>query len=588
MLRPKQQRDQQRDRDAREPELSEAFVRRRLREPGKHDLDQAEIDALGRMVGGPLQGASAACVPGHRPVPVASYHAGSVAAGPLPLPNAFEVTPFGVAVFVAAGLVFSFRRAWLLALLPACAVLQSPAAVVIGVGDARLGITPFNLLVAFCGLAMLFTLRATSPRHIAGLLLSPDRRLWTLFLLLATVTAWLLPLVFAGVPVHPLFAKGDVAMDPVPNQLSISHVAQSVNSIALLVVLGWAGTMNTARATRLIWNGLLAALVLSTLVSFYHRGALLGHYPLAADLWGSNPSYNQFFTSKYGPDYGRASLPFTEPSYASVWFAAMASSALAMAIVGTGSRASRLACLGAATLALAALSNTLGTSGVAAFILALPVVLLMAYFVRRASGRRYGSAPVWLVAATVIGAVIVCYVDYRHWRLEALAPVRAAIDFTQLKIAWAPSGPRVWSTRRALAIVIETFGFGVGPGSTRTSSYLIALLANMGIAGTGLFLLALLRQLRWLWSAAIRRDDVAAGLFAGTVACTIGVFGGIPDQNWPILWMFLIGGTVAATTLARDEELRRRGQPLQDLGGDGSRVELALNQQPTAGAHRIA
>jgi hypothetical protein len=480
----------------------------------------------------------------------------------------FEITPFGLAIIVAATGALALRCEGLLFLLPVCAVLQAPAAFIVELSGTRLGITPYNVGIAFCGLALLTSMRRGVPRQIVAILWRPEYRLWSVFLLAAAAAAWILPIVFDGVPVHPLLAKSEVAADPVPNHFSLSHVAQSINSLGLLVALAWAALRaEQANAARALCAGLVAALVISASVSFYHRGALMGAYPLAVELWGSNPSYNQHFTSSYGPAYGRASLPFIEPSYASVWFAAAAAGTLAAALAAHDRLAPRAALGAACVLACAALMNTMGTSGLAAFVLALPVILTLAWFALRAAGS-HSVVPVAALGCAAVGTALFLLCDYKWWQLSALEPIRAAIDFTLLKIEWAPMGPRFWSTQRALAIAIETFGLGVGPGSTRASSYLVGLMANLGVIGTGLFLLALVVQLRRLGCLALRGAGESAALFGATVAVIIGAFGGVSDQNWPVLWMLLLTGALVTRRSAL-----LGVEPAQHLPGDGRRIE---------------
>lgn len=488
-----------------------------------------------------------------------------------PLRPFVEITPFGALILAAATLLLLVQRTWLLALLPVCAVLQAPAAIILGSVETRVGITPFNVVVAACAVALLSTLHERGVKAVAGRIgPGTPHGLWATFFMLAAIAAWVMPLVFDGLPVHPLLAKGDVAVEPLPNHLSMSHVAQSINSIGLLVIIAWAASFDDSRETaRLMCRGALIALAVSACTTFYHRGALAGWYELAAETWGSNPSYNQFFTSKYGPEYGRASLPFVEPSYASVWYAVMTVGFIALAAFPTSTRNQRAIAVLGIGVASFALVNTLGTSGMAAVLLTLPVLLLLI-----ALAWRNKPLTGLLLVATICGAAICAgffvFFDYLYLSLDIMAPVRAAIDFTWLKISWTPFGPRAWSTQRALSIAIETLGLGAGPGSTRASSYLVSLLANMGALGTGLFLLALLRQLRWLTVGALHGDTLSGALCSATLAAVIGAFGGIPDQNWPVFWMVLIAGSLQAAPQNRSSfnatGLRAESVPQSPMG----------------------
>ena len=53
----------------------------------------------------------------------------------------------------------------------------------------------------------------------------------------------------------------------------------------------------------------------------------------------------------------------------------------------------------------------------------------------------------------------------------------------------------LWNSQ-ALAVFFATYGLGAGVGSVRASSFLIALLANVGVIGTALYAMFLLSALR--------------------------------------------------------------------------------------------
>lgn len=455
------------------------------------------------------------------------------------------VTELGALLIMAGLLLLWFRPPWLLALLVVSSVLQAPAVITVAFGVERHGVTPFNMVTLLLGVHLIPAWMNYRKRRDGG---SGQRSLlfaaWAIFLAYSVLGAISLPIIFDGVPVHPLLKKSDIESVAVPNHFSISHVAQAVNGLGLLVILAYVYVLaEPKRSLKIITCGFVGAFAISLLLGAYQRGSIIGLFSLDLEFWASNPTYNQSFHDPlHGPYFGRAALPFIEPSYASVWFSSCAAAAFAAAVYTRSRYWPRWLLL--ATAATAGLANTVGTTGFAA--LGLFVLSLIAYhwcYGRQRSTRRTNLI-LGVTAAGVAGGALFVTVDYLQLRLGWMEPVRATLGFTLAKIEALPESPRAWSTARAFAIVAETYGLGVGAGSTRASSYVVSLLANTGVVGFALFVYALIQLLK---AAVPPRSTLDIAIVAAIITCCIGVFSGIPDQSWPVFWMFILLGIAAVS-----------------------------------------
>lgn len=140
--------------------------------------------------------------------------------------------------------------------------------------------------------------------------------------------------------------------------------------------------------------------------------------------------------------------------------------------------------LALASLALVVLSTS--SAGLAGT----PPVVLILYataVLRRGihTSRPYSSAAVLCAPLLVVAVFLAAQLDD-----EALKPVRDYIDELIFKKATSGSGmERASYNSFAMQNFFDSFGLGVGLGTARTSSFAVALLANVGLAGTILYLL---------------------------------------------------------------------------------------------------
>jgi hypothetical protein len=289
---------------------------------------------------------------------------------------------------------------------------------------------------------------------------------------------------------------------------------------------------------RMVW-GALAALALVLGVGLYERLAWTLDWPTAVAFWLNNPGYALLGGQVTAGDLMRVSSPFSEPSYTSSYLATTTLGLMAVAAFG---RRTRWA-LALGVLSALGLFNTLGSTGwAAAGLAALAIVFWMgarASVLDDNNHIRAREAWIWLVLSAVLVATL--------WAAQSTR-YSQDIDKTLNELLLNKAQPgnqeeRAVTNVRAMEIVQETHGLGVGMGSNRASSFYASLLSNTGVPGALLFA-AMLGTLLWRYFRSPRLTD--AQLFVGVslFTATIAMGQGIPDLNLPMYWGFIFLGFV--------------------------------------------
>lgn len=468
-----------------------------------------------------------------------------------------SVTAFGGLFLPLALFITLFRRAWLLPLLCVAAVMQSPSVADVSVDGTTLGITPFFAVSLFVAFDLL---RRVARQRGLELGEGPARRLvllWFAYGAYALVATLVLPWVFEGTPVHSPMDKAGAHASLVPLAFSSSHLAQLANLGFVLVALAW--LVQQADDERLQHRMLVSvafALLVATAVGLQQRLAWNGLLPMWAEFWASNPTYAQNYRSFAGP-VPRVSWPFVEASYASAWYAAVLGGFLVLFLASLR----RHAALGLAIVAAVALANSLGATG----LLAVTAFLVLTLGVASVLAVRYRSLRGVLVYQTALGAlvaaclVLAAYLVLRHYGLLGTV-VSAGDQWLQgpARTLWGDLRPH--ADRHALSLLVSSHGLGVGMGSNRGSSFFIAMLGSVGLPGTMIFIAAVVYQFRLLGARLPFAANNPSLFFLGAgISGLLAVGISIPDQNWPALWVLLLGGVVCATT-------RRPALGLNQLG----------------------
>ncbi len=451
------------------------------------------------------------------------------------------LTLFGtVFVPVLIGILL-FARAWLPALMVVAVVLQAASVVNVdlalwlgpGAGLGVYGITPYNAVALCMGvllLGRLVTVGVAVPVQVRG-----AAAWFVAYAVVAALGAVLLPRVFAGTPVHDMLALYGMSQPPVPVKWSLSNLVQAANlgvhAVVLLYVLQCAHEPGFGR--RMV-VGVVAALVLVLLVGSYERLAWLMGWPSAMGFWLNNPGYALLGGQLSMRDILRVATPFSEPSYTSSFLATTTLGLMAVAAFGQRTRWA----LGLGVLSALGLFNTLGSTGwAAAGLAALAMVFWMgarASVLDEDNHIRPREAWIWLVLSAVLVATL--------WTAQSTR-YSQDIDKTLNELLLNTSQPGNQDERdktnvRALEIVQETKGLGVGMGSHRASSFVASLVSNTGVLGALLFC-SMLASLLWRYFKTPRLTDIQ--LFAGVslATATLAMSLGIPDLNLPMYWGFI-------------------------------------------------
>jgi hypothetical protein len=517
-----------------------------------------------------------------------------------------HLTGVGALLLVLAGLFLLLRPAWLVPLLIVCAVMQAPAAVIISIGEqpSVFGLSPW-LLVTVAIMVHLTWLLITTRRSDLGN--DKTQRLlligWSAYVVLAVLSAFILPWAFDGALVYWLGNRSSVQAGLVPLHLSITNFVQAVNlTLNGLLLLYLARVARLDGYCRRVAAGFAASVVVSVLLLLYQRG--MYGYGFPALTWfvdSLNPSYVQ--TAYFGGlSVRRLSWPFTEPSYASVWFGGIYVAGLAVLLL-----TKRVLVGGACMLAgTVGLFTAYGMSGLSsAIIMTLftgGVALRKHIILAQGPGFRWRSLP-W--KRFMVGG---CLFVATAWISLEVSGLHSPLEIWEKLVLPRLYGKGISGTERSLSnwqavgLVRDTWGMGVGLGSHRASSYLLSLLSNIGVVLTVGFL-ALIGYQAWLVFSRWKSSTLGIFLLYGGVAVFLGATLGIPDLNWPGWWIWVLctfalgsmpppherflqddpcnhGGQVGATNnaLARAQAIARRHPGPRECGLS----DALLNERHTA------
>ena len=415
--------------------------------------------------------------------------------------------------------------------LQATAVVNVPLGSAGGQGVAAYGVSPYMVMALVAGLVWLWRLgqsrRLLLPQHLRwplGLLLA--------YLGVAALGAWLLPMWFEGMPVN-LLVEMDAINKLTPLRATLSNLVQTLNLVVHVVVLLFLlQAMQRPDGPSGIKAGVVGALVLVLAVGFYEQWAQFNGTPSLTPHLANNQGYSQAPVAEKALWY-RIGLPFTEPSYASTYLAATTVGLWAVAFLGRGWWWAWLA----AILSTLGLLNSLGSTGLAATGVAMVALGLwvLGQALRPSTGwsRRLRGA--------ALGALLLLASTWgmHLYTKSAMKPkVDAIVERLIVSKAKLQDGVRELSNKRALEIVQETYGLGVGLGSNRASSFFASLVSNTGVLGAALFC-AMLLSLLWRYVRAPALTDMQIFVAVALPTATLAMGLGIPDLNLPMYWGFI-------------------------------------------------
>lgn len=385
-------------------------------------------------------------------------------------------------IFAVVGLLAMFRsRVASFGVLAVGSLFAAASAISLGPANITPGHFTLGLFVGA------IVLRPNGVHNMIEALRPP--RLGFLLLLLtawSVLTAVLLPRLFQGlVYVIPLSTDALVYV-PEPLRPASSNINQSIYFIAnVLVFSGVVALCRTEEMMRRAVYVLLVACLINVAIAVVDSISYSVGMPQLLDFM-RNADYGQAYEHVVA---GMKRLTGSYPEASA--FAGVGTGLFAFALrLWRGGVYPKLSGLAAATMLIAVLL-AFSTTGYLALGLYLALIYSRALLgadghmpknrealVRR--GVLIGMGPLAAVAVGVIVAI----------RPDLLDPVREVFDSSiATKLSSESGQERMEWNMSGLANFFETFGLGVGLGSVRVSSFLIGMLANVGVIGTILFIM---------------------------------------------------------------------------------------------------
>ncbi|UCI29359.1 hypothetical protein [Mesorhizobium sp. B4-1-4] len=303
------------------------------------------------------------------------------------------------------------------------------------------------------------------------------RPVWILASLMfyAIIGAWLFPRFFAGQTAVFVQSKirgtvVEASLAPVSGNISQTgyFILGGLTTIALCTLLLHADRLDQIRRGFFLWCGLHAAM---GIVDFVGKNAGVGD--VLAPIRTANYA---IISDAYEAGFARITGPFSEASS----FAAASLACLAFCYTYWRRTKSPLAQWLSGILLFLTILSTSSTAYVGLTLLCIPVALSMSASVLRGKVER---AEILIAVLMAIGAAAI--MGFCLYRADALDPFVRLINSTIINKADSASGhERTYWNLKSLQSFIDTSGLGVGFGSSRASSWPIAVLSQLGFAGS--------------------------------------------------------------------------------------------------------
>lgn len=446
-----------------------------------------------------------------------------------------SITDWGIVYLLLLFVVLIFFQKWLPALLIFSTVVHAASVVNVSAASRSYGLTTYNITAFFGALLWLRNLTQAPLRIHVSL------RLPTILLLLyafvAIIGSWWLPHHFAGTLV--LQADEYWAFDGSYKavQWGLFNLVQAANllvHVLMLLYLLQSTTLDLLTRQR-VMIGLAAGFVLVLAVGFYERGALLFGWSSHFSFWSSNPNYTQVGIGDGGLGM-RIGLPFSEPSFASAYLAAVSASCIALTLWGKRVLFGLFALL----FSIFATVNTMGATGVVATAILTPLMFFL--FSYQSFAKRHTRPELlrrWIIFMLAICSLTILAATTEFIReYVKIFHQQYALHVEKLRFEVAGKYVRYQLDHRGLEVLLETGGLGIGLGSARMSSFGVSLLAATGIPGALLWV-GSLGALAWRYFKAPRLGDGQLVAIAGLLGSTLAMLLAIPDLNMPMYWSFI-------------------------------------------------
>ncbi len=470
------------------------------------------------------------------------------------------MTPVGY-FFLPLVLLCSFTKPErLLSLLVLASVFEASSVFNSSIETFQLGVPPFYVVEAFIALQLVGLVAQKG-----SLLPEPDdpRRKYVVPLLLfwawACASAFILPHIFSGMPVYEPRGGIDEQYEALtPLRWSFSNLAQvlylTLNLCTLLYALQ---VVRTRKQVNSLLKTLGVAVGIAVVAGGVQRLAIFQGWSFPYELLNNNPGYSQGFEQSIGEGIQRINSTFTEASFAGSFLGAIAIGLVAAFLRGRRS----LGWLVAALAAFLVLLDTTAMNGYVAFAVVLGCLFFYFSPFRGPKSTRWFLAKGWLVLVVpllgVAGAVVVLFPSFTSAAFTVTTEKSDTLSFLH----------RLYSDLTALDIFLNTWGLGVGLGSNRPSSMLMAFLSTVGIVGTILFAIFIFRIVRAFPGKSA--PGTMHWTFWSLIALLVAQIVAVPDINRPVLWTLIVVVVVQLDIPFRRPAPARVRFSMRDLNPNG-------------------
>jgi hypothetical protein len=442
------------------------------------------------------------------------------------------------------------------------AVLQGAALVNLGGGFA-VGLSPYFFVTALVALRLVPQLLTGRIRFFTDEPVRSHVHVLVMFILWCVVSAFVLPMLFQGLPVDSPRSNVDSSYyTQLPLRWGFSNAGQAGYMILnfMLVLRLLQLSANQKRLERLInafsWSGMFAAGV-GVYQILCHRFGL----PFPSWLFNSNEAWAELPNQLISGGFSRMSATFVEPSAAAVFFAAWSVFELTLAMGHARQSGRHWLCAAVGIVVLIATTSTTGyfTAAVMCVVMAWDCISTLL---------RYGviKTKVTLTALGLGSAGLAALA-----LLPSAGLLLDAVVFNKGESASALH--RTATFGRAVEVFLSSWGLGVGLGSNRAMSAFFYVLSNVGLPGViliGWLLSQLYSQVRTQLDSAYYDSTIRTFLYALSAAFAANIFALLlsgAEISQPHLW--ILWGLLLATI--RHDWLRER-----QLDGDASAISVSL------------
>jgi hypothetical protein len=239
-------------------------------------------------------------------------------------------------------------------------------------------------------------------------------------------------------------------------------------------------------------------------------------------------------------------------------FGAMSVTLLAFVFTYWRSTGDRLALLLSWMLLTLLVLSTSSTAYVASLVL---LVYLTASLLAAALGNRLHKQEILLVVIAIAGLCLLAGIELYNSR--TLEPFSQLLDTMLINKASSASGlERAYWNWASLGSVVDTFGLGIGIGSSRASSWIIAVVSQLGIPGALILGLLTLFIVRGPGNACYGADpSLRAVTNSLRAACLTGLLTASisgAEANPGLLFYIALAATISARGVVSVERGRRR------------------------------